>query len=75
MGLPRIATYDLPRDDELPTARAPWRLEPKRAALLIHDMQNYFISAFAANAAPIAPAIENIRALGRACRANGIPVF
>ncbi len=75
MGLPRIAPYDLPRDDELPTARAPWRLEPKRAALLIHDMQNYFVGAFAANAAPIAPAIENIRALGRACRAKGIPVF
>jgi bifunctional isochorismate lyase/aryl carrier protein len=75
MGLPRIATYDLPRDDELPAARAPWRLEPKRAALLIHDMQNYFVGAFAADTAPIVPVVENIQALGRACRARGIPVF
>ncbi len=75
MGLPRIAPYDLPRDDELPTARAPWRFEPQRAALLIHDMQNYFIGAFAADAAPIAPVVENIRSLASACRAKGIPVF
>jgi len=75
MGLPKIAPYALPALEDLPAPRAPWRLEPGRAALLIHDMQNYFIDIFTPDIAPIAPVIANIRALADACRAAGIPVF
>lgn len=74
-GLPTVAPYDLPRADELPKPRAPWKLERERAALLIHDMQNYFLRIFHAEAAPIAPAIANIAALAGAARAAGVPVF
>lgn len=75
MSLPRIAPYDLPTKAELPTPRAPWVFDPARAALLIHDMQHYFVNAFTPEAAPIAPAIANLARLAALCRAAAIPVF
>lgn len=74
-GLPRIAPYPLPRKDELPQPRAPWRPETARAALLIHDMQRYFVAPFAPGESPLAPAVANIARLAAHCRARGIPVF
>lgn len=74
-GLPTVAPYELPRADELPKPRAPWALERGRAALLIHDMQNYFLRIFAPDAAPIAPVVANIARLAEAARAAGVPVF
>lgn len=74
-GLPTVAPYELPRADELPKPRAPWKLERERAALLIHDMQNYFLRIFPPDASPIAPVIANIAALAKAARAAGVPVF
>ena len=74
-GLPTVAPYELPRAEELPKPRAPWKLERERAALLIHDMQNYFLRIFAPDAAPIAPVIANIATLAKAARAAGVPVF
>lgn len=74
-GLPKIASYPLPQPAELPAARGAWRLERTRAALLVHDMQNYFVGAFARGEAPIAPAVANIARLAGRCRSLGIPVF
>ncbi len=75
MGLPKIQPYALPTAGEIPEARANWDFEPSRAALLIHDMQNYFINIFEADASPIAPVIANIAKLKSACRKAGIPVY
>ena len=74
-GLPGIAGYALPEAHELPAARAPWRPERHRAALLIHDMQKYFLRPFPPDQPPIAPAIANIAALAACCRTAGVPVF
>lgn len=73
--LPSIAPYPLPVEGDLPVSRAGWRLDPGRAALLVHDMQAYFVGAFTPDAAPIAPAIENSARLIAATRAQGMPVF
>ncbi len=73
--LPKIEAYDLPTVAELPPSRAPWQPERGRAALLIHDMQRYFVAPFAPGVAPIAPTTANIARLGERCRALGIPVF
>ncbi|MEM9209141.1 MAG: isochorismatase family protein [Pseudomonadota bacterium] len=73
--LPSIGPYELPQTDEIPEARAPWRPEKDRIALLIHDMQNYFAAAFTAGASPITPVIDNIARLARAFRASGLPVI
>ncbi|ARC90768.1 isochorismatase family protein [Rhodovulum sp. MB263] len=75
MTLPKIASYPLPAPDALPASRAPWRPEPGRAALLIHDMQRYFCAPFPQGAAPLPGVIANIAALARAARAAGMPVF
>ena len=75
MGLPKIASYALPRAEELPAPRGPWKAETNRAALLIHDMQNYFVGAYSVDASPIAPAMANMAALATHCRTKGIPVF
>lgn len=73
--LPSIAPYDLPGEAELPASRADWALEPDKAALLIHDMQNYFVDAFQPNASPITPVIAAIAQLADAARVAGVPVF
>ncbi|MDF3607751.1 isochorismatase family protein [Paracoccus sp. DMF-8] len=74
-GLPRIAPYPLPTDAELPRARAGWQIETHRAALLIHDMQHYFLRRFPEQESPLAPVIANIARLAEHARAVGIPVF
>lgn len=73
--LPSIPAYDLPTEAELPRNRADWGLETGRAALLIHDMQRYFVDAFTPDSAPITPVIAHIKALAGAARAKGIPIF
>ena len=75
MGLPQIPAYALPGEDEIPAARGPWQVETQRAALLIHDMQNYFVNVFTPDVSPIAPAIANIARLAAHCRERGVPVF
>lgn len=74
-GLPRIPPYPLPRDADLPPPRVAWRPARDRAALLIHDMQHYFVRAFAEGSPAIQTAIEHIDALRRHCAQAGIPVF
>jgi bifunctional isochorismate lyase/aryl carrier protein len=75
VALPAIAPYALPQPDQLPVSRAPWALEPRRAALLIHDMQRYFVGAFDASVEPIQTVIAHISSLRDACDATGVPVF
>jgi bifunctional isochorismate lyase/aryl carrier protein len=73
-GIPRIVSYALPTEEELPATRATWQVDRNRAALLIHDMQNYFVNAFAGGE-PIATVIANIASLRRHCDRVGVPVF
>ncbi|MDX3970285.1 MAG: isochorismatase family protein [Bradyrhizobium sp.] len=75
MGLPKIASYELPFVAQIPLARAKWAFDPDRAALLIHDMQNYFVGAFQPDASPITPVITNIARLKTAAVTAGMPVF
>ncbi|TDD77932.1 isochorismatase family protein, partial [Actinomadura rubrisoli] len=72
MGLPRIASYPMP--GTLPANRVTWTADPSRAVLLIHDMQNYFVDAFAPAASPIPELLANIIALRTRCASLGIPV-
>lgn len=75
MGLPTIERYALPQANELPTPRASWAPDNRRIALLVHDMQRYFLRPFAADGAPLAPAVANIARIIAHCRGQGIPVF
>jgi bifunctional isochorismate lyase/aryl carrier protein len=74
-GLPTIAPYALPGADELPTPRAPWTVQRERAALLVHDMQQYFVRPYVRDASPLQPVVRNIARLIAHARTVGIPVF
>ncbi|WP_052208231.1 isochorismatase family protein [Croceibacterium mercuriale] len=71
--LPGIAPYALPLPAEWPASRADWVLERDRAALLVHDMQHYFVDAF--QAAPVPDLVQHIGTLLAAARGAGVPVF
>ena len=73
-SLPKIAGYQLPAAADVPAARVPWQPDRRRAALLIHDMQNYFVGAFR-GPDPIQQTIANIALLRERCAAEDVPVF
>lgn len=73
MALPHIAPYELPDPDRYPVARVGWLVDPGRAALLVHDMQRYFLRPFAG--APIPALLDRLARLLSACRAAGVPVI
>lgn len=75
MGLPRIESYALPQERELPEARVSWRLDPSRAALLVHDVQRYFVRAFGDESVLIGRVVGAIDRLRGACDRAGVPVF
>ncbi|MEB6223833.1 isochorismatase family protein [Pantoea anthophila] len=75
MTIPQLTSYPLPAATELPNNRVKWVLEPGRAALLIHDMQRYFLSFWGENSPLIEQVVGNIARLRRYCKAQGIPVF
>ena len=80
MALPKVAPYSY-REQEHQN-RVKWRVDPARAALLVHDMQRYFVRAFELERdgqplpdAQINIAIANIRRLLDAAHAANIPVY
>ena len=80
MALPKIAPYSY-REQEHQN-RVKWRVDPARAALLVHDMQGYFVRAFELERdgqhlpdAQINIAIANIRRLLDAAHAANRPVY
>ncbi|OXM53097.1 isochorismatase family protein [Amycolatopsis alba] len=75
MAIPPIDAYPLPSPAELTANRVHWRLDTTRCALLVHDMQKYFIDAFDRTTEPASALIENIRLIREICRQNGIPVI
>lgn len=44
--LPKIAAYELPSSEQEFENRVAWPAIPQRSALLIHDMQRYFLTPF-----------------------------
>ncbi|MBB4684138.1 isochorismatase family protein [Amycolatopsis jiangsuensis] len=73
MSLPKIRPYPLPGTGELPAGRVGWQPDPARLALLVHDVQRYFLAPYAG--APIPEMVANIAALTEAARTAGVPVF
>jgi bifunctional isochorismate lyase/aryl carrier protein len=74
--LPRITAYRIPDGVSRAGGKVDWKVEPARAALLVHDMQNYFLAPFGtADNALIARVVGNITRLRQEAAAAGIPVF
>ncbi|WP_300677210.1 isochorismatase family protein [Nocardioides sp.] len=73
MTLPDLVDYAVPTT--LPESKAPWRFDPSRAAVLVHDLQHYFLRPFAPGTPVMSAALANTAALLSAARAAGVPVF
>ncbi|MEV7771022.1 isochorismatase family protein [Kitasatospora sp. NPDC086791] len=74
MGLPRIPSYPMPAAAELPANRVAWTVDPARAVLLVHDLQNHFLDAYDAEAEPVPELLANVAWLAKAAGAAGVPV-
>ncbi|GAA1581581.1 MULTISPECIES: isochorismatase family protein [Streptomyces] len=74
MGIPAIAPYCMPSGGELPVNTARWTVDPRRAVLLVHDMQEYFLHPFPAGAQPLTDLKANSAALRGRCAELGVPV-
>ena len=88
MPIPRIRPYSFEAGTGLADNVTSWRLEPRRAVLLVHDMQSHFVSMFdrtaetvarsqtpsAAHAGQLDVAIGSIGRLAGAARSGGVPV-
>ncbi|WP_455819127.1 isochorismatase family protein [Pseudomonas cerasi] len=75
MAIPKLTSYALPTVAELPANKVSWAFEPARAALLIHDMQEYFLNFWGENSPLIEQVVANIARLREYCKSQGIPVF
>ena len=59
----------------MPSNKVSWTMEPARAALLIHDMQEYFLNFWGDNCPMMAQVVANIARLRDYCKQQGIPVY
>lgn len=71
-GIPSIEPYPLPAAHTVPVNAVDWTLRPDRAALLVHDMQSYFLR-------PLPGALRDelvhrAALLRKRCVAHGVPV-
>lgn len=74
MTIPKIASYPMPGSTDLPANRVDWIVDPARAVLLIHDMQDYFLDFYDTAAEPVPTLLHHIGALRQACDQAGVPV-
>ncbi|MGK9175819.1 isochorismatase [Yokenella regensburgei] len=75
MAIPKLTGYALPTANDIPDNKVQWAFEPERAALLIHDMQEYFLNFWGDNCPMMAQVIANIAALRHFCKQHNIPVY
>lgn len=75
MALPKIRPYTYTVTDH--PNKVTWSLDPQRAALLVHDMQNHFVDVFDRSeaSAQINVAIRHIAGMLGHARENGMPVY
>jgi trans-2,3-dihydro-3-hydroxyanthranilic acid synthase len=72
-GIPPIESYPMPTAGDLPANTARWRVDPRRAVLLVHDMQRYFVERIPADGART-DLVRNVAALRERCAGAGVPV-
>lgn len=75
MAIPKLQGYVLPGAADIPENKVSWPFEPERAALLIHDMQDYFVNFWGENCPMMQQVVANIAALRDFCKQHHIPVY
>ena len=72
MTIPTLTPYNLP--SEWAVNKVQWPVDPARAVLLIHDMQDYFCDFWGEGSAFVVALVERLAAVRARCNALGIPV-
>ena len=72
MAIPSISGYQLSK--AIPENRVNWSVDPQRAVLLIHDMQQYFLNFYDVESELIQTLTRNIQTIKQTCIDAGIPV-
>jgi FkbM family methyltransferase len=72
-GIPVIESYAMPVASQLPVNVAQWRVDPRRAVLLLHDMQRFFVHRIPAAGAGVT-LVDHVGTLLRHARAAGVPI-
>ncbi|WP_333619359.1 isochorismatase family protein [Dietzia sp.] len=73
MAIPAIDPYTIPQVAE--PRRVDWSIEPSSCAVLVHDMQNYFVRAYDSDAEPIATALRSMAEIVAAAREAGVQII
>lgn len=68
---PHIPSYILPSSDTLALNKADWKIDKRKSALLVHDMQNFWVERFIDPSFVVSPIAQVIEL----CRRNNIPVI
>lgn len=75
MAIPRIPTYALTEVEGAFSNKVSWKIQAKRAVLLVHDMQNYFVDFYSRDQEPMQSVMRNIQTLIALCHQRNIPVI
>lgn len=75
MSISKINNYELIQQHEYPTAKVNWTIDANKTVLLIHDMQDYFLSFYGANSVLIASVIEHIKQLKQWAKDHNVQVY
>ncbi|WP_433358890.1 isochorismatase family protein [Streptosporangium sp. CA-115845] len=75
MAIAPIAPYAMPTSADLPANRLPWSPDGERTALLIHDMQRYFLDPFSPGHSPLVELVDNTHRLRGHCASLQIPII
>lgn len=77
MPLPHLISYDAPVPPlrDLPASRAPWSLDPNRAAVLVHDAQGYFLRPYASDCPALQTALRRTGEILSAARSARVPIY
>ncbi|MFS8202200.1 isochorismatase family protein [Streptomyces sp. CWNU-52B] len=74
MVLPVVSSYPMPDRSMVPASGPSWTIDPARAALLVHDMQNHFVQAFPPDCSPVVELVDNIATLRELAGTLGMPI-
>ncbi|WP_111979376.1 isochorismatase family protein [Algibacillus agarilyticus] len=74
MAIPSIAPYSIDNILNNINNKVDWQIDPQRAVLLVHDMQQYFIDFYNQSLEPISEVIDNISQIKQLCNTVDIPV-
>ncbi len=76
MSLPLLIDYEVPATPaDFGPSRADWELDPARSAVLVHDLQRYFLRPYAPSCPALVQALSGTARILSAARAAGAPVF